>query len=313
MGFLKGLVKTITGIIAVLLCVVIFVLQIGIHTFIDTKTYLSKESIISVTKNIDLDILLKDEDGKKTELAEEIYDSIKESDIPTEAIDKVLESKSLREIVGGYIGSSIESILYNTEVEKPTVDDLVKLVEDNMDLIEEISKEQGVTITEEDKKELISEVRKNAPELIEELPDITEELKSEDNEVLDIIQEVYKTKYLLLAFGAIIILVGLIALLRFNKISWMMWLSIPTMIAAIIMIVLSFSPPLLITLLKSADISKNILDLIVNNILNGLFTRFLISGLIGLAISIALIVFYKKIRNKQLDDDLFEPEEKVEA
>lgn len=299
MGFLKGLVKTITGIIAVVICIVIFVLEMGIHVVVDTKGFLSKDNMVKIVKNVDINFLLEDENGHKTDLAKDMYKNAEEAGISSEAIDKLINSNSFREAIGKYVGSSVESIIYGTDVEKPTADDIVKIVEDNMDIIYKVAAKEGKTLTNADKEEILSEIRKGAPEIIDELPDISSELKADDEEAIEIVQNVYDSKYLLLAIGAIIVLAGLIALLRFNLYSWMMWISIPTIISSIIFIGFSFVPSVIITILETTDVSKNIIDFVANDILSSLFTRFLISGIIGLVISIVLIVFYSIINKKK--------------
>lgn len=299
MKFLKWILKFFTAIIASILCVVIFILEFGVHIVIDTKGYLSEENITKIIEKIDLNDLLVDEKGNKTEIAADIYEMIEDAEIEEEALDKILESKSLRELVEKYIGSSVEAVLYDKEVIKPTVDEIVFVVEDNFDIIEEIAKEQGEVLTESDKQELLKEIRKTAPELIESLPDITVDLEQDSEEIITVIRTIYDTKYLIMAIGTIILLVLIIALIRFSISGALMWLAVPTIISSMLFVVISFLSGLANKLLLQLELDKQISDFITNNILSSLFNKFLISGLIGLLIGGLLIFGYKVLRKRK--------------
>ena len=303
MKFLKWILKFFTAIIASILCVVIFILEFGVHIVVDTKGYLSEENITKIIEKIDLNDLLVDEKGNKTEIAADIYEMIEDAEIEEEALDKILESKSLRELVGKYIGSSVEAVLYDKEVIKPTVDEIVFVVEDNFDIIEEIAKEQGEVLTESDKQELLKEIRKTAPELIESLPDITVELEQDSEEIITVIRTIYDTKYLIMAIGTIILLV----LIIFSISGALMWLAVPTIISSMLFVVISFLSGLANKLLLELELDKQISDFITNNILSSLFNKFLISGLIGLLIGGLLIFGYKVLRKrKQIHTNIVE-------
>ena len=300
MKLLKNILKTFTGIIAVLLCIVIFALEIGLFLVVDTKSYLTKKNIQSVVNEMSLDTLLKDEDGNKTEFAEDLYSGFK--DVSEQEVDKILNSSSFKEMMGEYVSSSIRSILYDESVKKPTIDDLIKVIEDNFSIFEEIARQEGKTLTESDKEEIINQIRSsNISETLNGFPDIKEELKTETTETaefINMVQKVYDTKYVLIGIAAIIVLVLIIGLIRFNLYSWMMWFSITTIVSSMTIILLSLvSKPLISFLLSDAGI----LTFINNEILPSLFTRLLISGIIGLVISIVLIVIYSLIKkNKKI-------------
>lgn len=302
MKVLKGFLLVFTRIIAVALCVGIFGIEIALHVVINTKGYLNKENIEKIVDEIDPKVLFEDEKGNKTDLAKDLYKNADKAGIPEEAVDKLIESKSLRELAGKYIGSVVDTALYDTEIVKPNVEDLVKLVEDNYYIIEDIAKKEGKTLTEKDKTDLLSEVRKNGQEVIEKIPDIKAEINKADEQILfDVLREVYAPITIIALILAIVILTALIALLTFHLSHWMIWLSVPTMISSVFMIIIGLCSGIASTIIKSTDLDIAIVNFISDSIIGNLFTRFLISGIIGFVISIALIVVHK-ILNKEKDD-----------
>lgn len=297
MNFLKELLKLFTGIIAIVLCVVIFTLELGLHLVVDTKSYLSEKNIKNMVRDIDVDILLKDDNGEKTDLAKELYNSF--DGISEEGANKILSSKSFKDLVGTYIGSSIESILYDTPVKRITVDDIIEIIEENSFVMDEVAEQEGYVLTEQDKEKLIESIRNSDLEsVLEEQPDIGAELVAEDNEfkeIIDIVKKVYNLKTILLVVSVIIVLVLIIALIRFSLYSWMMWLSIPTMISSILILVFAI---MIKPILGLFSLDVEILTFVTNNILPSLFGKLLISGIIGLVISIGLVIGYSILKRK---------------
>lgn len=297
MNLFKNTLKTFTGIIAVILCFIIFTLEMGLFFITSTKSYLTKKNIQHVVHEINIDTLLEDEEGNKTEFAQDLYSGFE--GVTEQDVDKILSSAAFKEMMGEYVSSSIRAILYNENVKKPTIDELVRVIEDNFSIFEEIAKQEGKTLTESDKEEIINQIRSsNIPQALNEMPDITSELKKENSntsEVINIIQKVYDIKYILIGFASIVVLVAIIGLIRFNRYSWMLWFAVTTIVSSSLIILLSLVSKPLINFLLS-DVS--FLTFINNTILPSLFTRLLISGIIGLVISIGLIVLYSFISKK---------------
>lgn len=298
MDLFKNILKTFTGIIAVILCIIIFTLELGLFFIVGTKSYLTKKNIQNIVNEINVDTFLKDENGNNTDFAQGLYSSFE--GVSEQDVDKILNSTAFKEMMGEYVSSSIRSLLYDENVKKPTVDELIKVIEDNFSIFEEIAKGEGKVLTESDKEEIINQIRSsNISETLNEIPDIKSELKNENNntsEIITTVQKVYDIKYTLIGFFTIIVLVAIIGVIRFDRYSWMMWFAITTIVSSSLIILLSLVARPLIDFLL-ADVS--FLTYINNNILPNLFTRLLISGIIGLALSIGMIVFYLFINKKK--------------
>lgn len=163
----------------------------------------------------------------------DIIQDIVGEDVDKEVLNKVLESDLVGELLDTYMGDVTNAITGKPGQSQFTAEKLVEVVKDNIDEIVEIVEESGVTLTEDQKAEVKSQIQsaveENAQQIVEAIP-APEELKESlvgENKELEIAFEILaaKNKIKGAIVGAIVLISLLIFGLRYPGFRGLRWLS----------------------------------------------------------------------------------------
>ena len=268
MKFLNGLGKFFALIFST---IYYFLLLIMLFLMFSSK-FITKEFYVKTIKKIDLsEIKIKEENNKTIEQL--LIEKLEESGIDEKTSKEILKNEKLKEFVGNIIGNSISSI---------------------------ITKEKLIEVTNEDLKKIINEIPIDIKISDEELNELTNEINTAikeeinlDEKVISIIKFIQSKYMYIFIMCFIIINYLLISLLTWSFYKPLRYLSIPTMLTGITLIVTIFLPSLLINILN-VNLPFN-LEPIIKVLLNPL----LIPGILLTIIGVVMIVLYNIINKKE--------------
>ena len=274
MKFLNGLGKFFALIFST---IYYFLLLIMLFLMFSSK-FITKEFYVKTIKKIDLsEIKIKEENNKTIEQL--LIEKLEESGIDEKTSKEILKNEKLKEFVGNIIGNSISSIITKEKLIEVTNEDLKKI-------INEIPID--IKISDEELNELTNEINTAIKENIEYKEEI-----NLDEKVISIIKFIQSKYMYIFIMCFIIINYLLISLLTWSFHKPLRYLSIPTMLTVITLIVTIFLPSLLINILN-VNLPFN-LEPIIKVLLNPL----LIPGILLTIIGVVMIVLYNIINKKE--------------
>ena len=274
MKFLNGLGKFFALIFST---IYYFLLLIMLFLMFSSK-FITKEFYVKTIKKIDLsEIKIKEENNKTIEQL--LIEKLEESGIDEKTSKEILKNEKLKEFVGNIIGNSISSIITKEKLIEVTNEDLKKI-------INEIPID--IKISDEELNELTNEINTGIKENIEYKEEI-----NLDEKVISIIKFIQSKYMYIFIMCFIIINYLLISLLTWSFHKPLRYLSIPTMLTGITLIVTIFLPSLLINILN-VNLPFN-LEPIIKVLLNPL----LIPGILLTIIGVVMIVLYNIINKKE--------------
>ena len=291
-------------IFASILSIVLVLMLIVSPIFFSARSLIKPEQIANLVTNLDYKEILSQG---------EIADKIADSEVNSDAMAAILSSPIAEEAIELYVTDITKAITGDFEQAGFTVEELKRIINENIDEAVEIVKEvapEDSEATDEELKELITQtIDEHGEEIINELPSPEEfkELIDSDNDIpiSDIFNDLNSfTTSVLPIISAIVLISGLIFVCRLWKFKGVIWLSVDLYIASVILAILCI-------LIKSTSIlTEAISDLsselsgvlasIVSMFANGLILRTVIMFVIGVGMTVGHIYIKKYYKNKQL-------------
>ena len=205
----------------------------------------------------------------------------------SEDINKLLEDQRVQEIINKYIDITLDNLtseeIKNIDIES----DIINYINENKELIKEITGKEVTPEMIEDTKKVIEE--SNLNEAIEETIESTKEsISTEEKIVLKGYKEIISTKTRIIVIGLIALCLLLIAIIDKSFYKWIKTGSICTIISGILVLLMGFILKLIVT---------SILPLPSFNV-SYLYKSGLIQLIIGIVILIIYIVLNKVLVKK---------------
>ena len=205
----------------------------------------------------------------------------------SEDINKLLEDERVQEIINKYIDITLDNLtseeIKNIDIES----DIINYINENKELIKEITGKEVTPEMIEDTKKVIEE--SNLNEAIEDTIESTKEsISTEEKIVLKGYKEIISTKTRIIVIGLIALCLLLIAIIEKSFYKWIKTGSICTIISGILVLLMGFILKLIVT---------SILPLPSFNV-SYLYKSGLIQLIIGIVILIIYIVLNKVLVKK---------------
>ena len=164
----------------------------------------------------------------------------------SEDINKLLEDERVQEIINKYIDITLDNLtsedIKNIDIES----DIINYINENKELIKEITGKEVTPEMIEDTKKVIEE--SNLNETIEEtIVSTKESISTEEKIVLKGYKEIISTKTRIITISLIALCLLLIALIDKSFYKWIKTGSICTIISGILVLLMSFIAKLLVT------------------------------------------------------------------
>ena len=205
----------------------------------------------------------------------------------SEDINKLLEDERVQEIINKYIDITLDNLtseeIKNIDIES----DIINYINENKELIKEITGKEVTPEMIEDTKKVIEE--SNLNEAIEDTIESTKEsISTEEKIVLKGYKEIISTKTRIIVIGLIALCLLLIAIIDKSFYKWIKTGSICTIISGILVLLMGFILKLIVT---------SILPLPSFNV-SYLYKSGLIQLIIGIVILIIYIILNKVLVKK---------------
>ena len=205
----------------------------------------------------------------------------------SEDINKLLEDQRVQEIINKYIDITLDNLtseeIKNIDIES----DIINYINENKELIKEITGKEVTPEMIEDTKKVIEE--SNLNEAIEDTIESTKEsISTEEKIVLKGYKEIISTKTRIIVIGLIALCLLLIAIIDKSFYKWIKTGSICTIISGILVLLMGFILKLIVT---------SILPLPSFNV-SYLYKSGLIQLIIGIVILLIYIVLNKVLVKK---------------
>ena len=245
-----------------------------------------------------------------------------------EVLNKVLRSDAVSELLSAYVGDVTNAIIGKPGEKQFTAEKLVEVVKNNAGEIVEVLQEAGVTLTDDQKAQLKTEIKsaveENAESIIAEIP-TPEEIKEslvDGNQEIEIAFEILRAKNQIkgMLVGVIVVISLLIFGLRYPGFRGLRWLSTNLFTAGGFNVVLCIVLGLGSSAVKGVAegvkaIESTPVEGIVTALLSQLTTGVIIRTVIIFVAAIALLVGYillkvfvrKKKADKQAEPVSAEP------
>ncbi len=224
----------------------------------------------------------------------EIQESNPEADIAIEDVETFFEESGVSDLLGEKMSLAIDAIMNNEETAILTNEEIMQFVEDNEQLVEDTF---DIEITEEDKKQLETELEESRIEEIFTTQTITSTIyETEENPLMDIVK-VMKTFFstTLLIVGYVVVVVLFVGLFFLNK--RQLWyagpyIGIPAIVVGAGVLVTALGVKLL-----SAAIAENASEFIRPEMFNALIELLLVIGVIHLLLGIVITVVSSVVKH----------------
>ena len=270
------------------------------------KQQLSSTKIKETLKKTDMSPIVEKLEADENPVLEETEKILKTVGLPKSTIPDVLNSDGTKTFISNYLASAVDYVVENKDGVPITKEDLKKLLDDNINVIEKSLSKQNKEFGEEDKEVLYKYVDEYGDEVISAFPkpkEIIEQVEKQGvnvsngvslKQAINTLSTVLNTKTVILLIVGIILDIALIVVLNFKNHRWPKHLSIITFLYMIFLILVQ----IMFTIAKKLELFdmfgsfESMLLYIVNNVVNLLW----IIIVVAFILFIAFIVVYNKIK-----------------
>ena len=302
MKFLKGFLKVLGGIFAFGLTIVYIMFLFTITTISTSKNILKVENIKAYISTIDFlslpaNDVLKESYGVDKTLKDVLEEELEKKGVDKKITNEVIVSEELKDFISNFIIKYTDYVLYDKAKPIITENEINKVI--SVELIEQTLE---IKFTENQKTEFNNFIKATIAEINKELPDKEVLINNNDaNELLTNFKLLLSNNAMHFMIISLIVIFFLIALCCWSFTKPLIWLGIANIITGFFIsatyIIQKFA-------LKTYTNSEGAIDKILITTADSIFKRFLISGLIILAIGIVFIIvpsIIKKIINNKKD------------
>ncbi len=179
------------------------------------------------------------------EVQDKVQETLGESGIPSEALEKIMETEAADKIFSLITDEIIAAMTGEGSQELLTSELLISIVEEHIDEIAQIAYDSiedknGVSL-ESLKSSILSEIKTKAPEFTGSIKEFKESIaQSVSTEVVEIVRYSSNGAFTLMLWGSILLVSALVFLCRFSKLKGLIWLGVCFGIGAVSSIIMCF-------------------------------------------------------------------------
>ena len=217
------MIKKIVSYILLFLCVFLTFFFIFL---VEIKWNIREEQLVRYLKNADLTFIMNSYDGIQSELLQNVENYLEVIQVPTDAIEEVLNSEATKEFVGKYLANVFSYLIYQNEDVSITKEDVAHLVEKNFSIISDTLQAQGLTLSDEDKSKINAYVLEYGDRVLEFFPtanQILNKLMTQDivlvntvtlSDVTTFLRLILSPTFLISVLGILLFLLGILWLIN---------------------------------------------------------------------------------------------------
>ena len=228
-----------------------------------------------------------------TQVIDEMYSLASQFSVSEEVVDQIIDSDLTKEIIGEAVGNLTDYMVNGKDTKVLSEEDAYNLISDNLD---EVLKENDLSIDEGQKEKFLREVEKQLPDIIEVVPTSEDLLGSSYGSNIERIQTIFSGNTKILLCVGLIISGVIVIILKRKEFEWCANLGVALLIAGLMAIGISFvMPGMVIDMMRTTDLS-----MFVSSLTDALAQPILYGGVGILVLAIILFIFYKIMENKKI-------------
>ena len=287
--------KVVTIILAVILAITFVNMAVTTVVSGSIVSMVDTDRIVSFVQTIDYKEIITSSD--------DINDILEEYKVKDEAIEDILKSDAVEEVIDIYAEGLRDFIKGSDSPREFTADDLKDIVEDNIDELVEIANEHMTRKIDEDelRDRIFTAIDENAEEIVEVMPSVDQVTDEVDSDLVPVLQLLFDPMVTVVLAIITVLVAVLLFLCRIHNAEGFLWIGIAS---AISVIVLGILVVLIVVYLQPLA-----LDMVVGftSAIGVAFESVYTSMGIGIGIlaliSVLAIIAYFIFRNKILPDN----------
>ena len=227
------------------------------------------------------------------QVIDEMYSLASQFSVSEDVVDKIIDSKITKEIIGDAVGNLTDYVINGKETRILTSDDIYDLINDNLD---DILKSSDISIDEGQKEKFLREIKKQLPDMVEVIPTSKDLLGSDYGYELEQVQEIFSNETKIILCICLVISMVIVIVIKRKNFEWCINLGVSLLISGLIIMGLALVAPEFITgMMDSIDLS-----LLTSSFTELSVKPILYSGASILVLAIILLVFYKVLNRKRI-------------
>ncbi len=278
----------ISKIIALCLCFVLFVMICMYIGLLIGPKLITKENVSTMINEVDIKEVLT---TNKSDSLDKLYTIADNNNVDRQIVDGIINSHEFKTLISEYYGDVAEYLSSGVEGTTITADKIVQTVDDVLD---RTSNELGITLTEEQRDNILTEVEENSTEIAKVFPtydEMKQEIGEDDINIIRVLLgDTSKTVLLVM----IIIVVLIIAVIRWSVYRFAIWTGVTTALAGGIFIAIGGLGNMAMNVITQEESATAIINLLKDSIF-GIFVNY---GLVTLVIGVIQMIYYFVMRNK---------------
>ncbi len=296
--------KVLKEILVVILSIVSFISLVTYLFLFSTQNILSKKNITNLIEHVEIKEVVGEES------ITELNKALKESGLPENFAEDILNNKEFKGIVGEYASDVFSSILFSDEAVTIDANDFASDMNEIVDIVAKEAKNNGVKIDEKDLKKAHEEINKNGEQIVSEVNRMIVEAKESiekdpENQdlavVLSTTKNTYNNKNIYLIISIVCIVLSI--LLKIKNFAFISYLRNIGITFGILLALIGLSFNGIIDFIK-ASIDENIdmIEMAIKTIPD----TFLVTGGCFIIVGIICLVgyiFIKKNDNKKVESE----------
>lgn len=292
--------KFLKSFVAGLFSLIFGILVVAIICVFSISSFASRDNVVAQMENTDILTEVKKirnsgsgEGGSGlSQVIDEMYSLASQFSVSEEVVDKIIDSKITKEIVGDAVGNLTDYVVNGKKTKALTADDAYNLINDNLD---DILEESNISLDDGQKEKFLREIKKQLPDMVRAVPTSDSLVNSDYVEQINLLQELFSTKVKVILCVSAAISAVIVIVLKRKEFEWCANLGVALLIAGLVTLGLSLVvPSLLVDMIGTTDIS-----LLASSLSDSLAKPILYSGVGVLVLAIILFIFYKVMERKQ--------------
>ena len=225
------------------------------------------------------------------QVIDEMYFLASQFSVSEEIVDKIIDSDITKEIVGDTVGNMTDYIVNGEDTKVLSEDDIYKLIDDNLD---EVLKENDLSIDDGQKEKFLREVEKQLPDIVKVIPSSSELLGSDYGEEIRLIQEIFGVRTKVILCVCLFISGLIVIILKRKHFEWCANLGVALLISGLVLMGIALAAPsLFVSMIGASDLS-----MFASSLTEFLTKPILYSGFGVVALAIILFIVYKVLEKK---------------
>ena len=246
-----------------------------------TKT-INKTNVSNIIKELDAEILLS---NNAMSTIDDLYQVADENNVDRSVVDGVINSIEFKQQLGEYYGEIVDGILYNKPVKELTATKVITTIES---VLERTANSLGYTITSDQRESIMSAVEEKVPKVIEKIPSYNQATKDLKVQDIKAIQTLFSNDSKTVLIVIMLIIVGLMALIRWSSYRFAIWSGTPTILAGGLFAIIGALTGTVLASYAQESLSMSMSKILQNNIFNTITHL----GLIVVLVGAVQIVYY---------------------